>query len=183
MVNSNIKDFIYECVKQALYEGVFDKTAAPYMSKADAQRELGRNPLRTDVGGHSAHDEVRQVSTFDTNGANFNGEHIFVSDNKFMIYKIKNFGNPDIKGTLSIFGDGSKGEKELRRAIDTVNGAAKRNGKGLYYRTITSETNKRKAEMSSYMTNTFWEFSFDRIEWYIMKPNPVQSLKISKFSK
>lgn len=174
-----LKQIINECVRKALKEGVFDKTAAPHISKADASRALGVNPLRTDVGGHAAHDEVRQPSTIDPNGANFRGENIVVSDNKFSIYKIKNFGSLDINDTLQFFGN----TKELRRAIDTVNGAAKRNGKPLYFRTITSESNKKASERTQQMVKTFWEFSFDGNEWYILKPNPVQSLKISKFVK
>ena len=154
---NKLKRIIDECVRKALYEGVFDKTATPHLSKTDASRTLGINPLSVDNGGHASRDKVLQPSTIDPNGANFDGEHIFVSDNKFMIYKVKNFGNPDIKDTLQFFGN----TKELRRAIDIVNGAAKR----------------------GYMSKTFWEFSFDGNEWYILKPNPVQTLKISKFSR
>jgi len=176
-----IRQMILECVRQTIYESLFTKTATPYVSKAEAQREIGSNPLRTDVGGHAAHDEVRQVSTIDDNGANFDGEHIVISDNRFIIYKIKNFGTPDIKGTLSLFGKGASGEKELRRAIDTVNGAATRNKKPIMFRTITSESFKGISQKTSHMSNTFWEFSFDGSEWYILKPKPVQNLKISQF--
>lgn len=179
MTNLHLRNIIDECVRKVLNEGVFDKTATPYISKADVRRDIGVNPLRTDVGGHAAHDEVRQVSTIDWNGAGFDGKHIVVSDNKFMIYKIKNFGNPDVKDTLQFFGN----TKELRRAIDTLNGAARRNNKTLFYRTITSESGKNNSERSDYMVKTFWEFSFDGNEWYILKPNPVQSPKISKFSR
>jgi hypothetical protein len=63
-------------------------------------------------------------------------KNIVVSDNKFTIYKIKNFGNDKIEDTMSFFGGSTV---ELTRAIHTVNGAAKRNGKPLYYRTITSD--------------------------------------------
>lgn len=178
-----LERIISECVRQALYEGMFDTTPQPHLSKADAQRELGVNPLRTDVGGHSAGDEVRQPSTFDTNGENFDGEHIVVSDNKFMMYKVKNFGNPDIQDTLSLFGKGAYGEKELRRAIDVLNGAARRNGRLLSYRTITSESNSQMSSRTGYMRKTFWEFSFDGRDWFIMKPKPVDSPKPSKFSR
>jgi hypothetical protein len=47
--------------------------------------------------------------------------------------------------------------------------------------TITSESNKKTSQRTEQMAKTFWEFSFDGEEWYIMKPNPVISLKISKF--
>ena len=98
----------------------------------------------------------------------------------FNIYKIKNFGNIDVVDTLSFFGRGASGEKELRRAIDTLNGAADRNGKTLSYRTITSETNKGISERTSYMKNTFWEYSFNGNDWYVLIPNPVQTMKLSK---
>lgn len=176
---NKLKRIIDECVRRALYEGVFDKTATPHLSKTDASRTLGINPLSVDNGGHSSRDKVLQPSTIDPNGANFDGEHILVSDNKFMIYKVKNFGNPDIKDTLQFFGN----TKELRRAIDTVNGAAKRGSKGVYWRTITPESGNAVAKRNGYMSKTFWEFSFDGSEWYILKPNPVQTLKISKFSR
>lgn len=175
----NLKGIIDECVRIALKEAMFDKTATPYVSKVQAQRELGTNPLRTDIGGHAAHEEVSQPSTIDWNGENFDGEHIIVSDNKLMIYKIKNFGNTEIKDTLQLFGD----TIELRRAIDTVNGAARRGNKRLYWRTITSDSDKGVAKRSDYNVKTFWEFSFNGNEWFILKPSPVQSLKTSKFSK
>lgn len=180
MYKNRLREIIDECVRRALNESWFDQTSTPHVSKSDAARELGVNPLRTDVGGHSSHDEVRQPSTFDRNGANFKGEHIILSDNKFTFYKVKNFGTPDISGTLSFFGKGSNGEKELRRAIDTLNGAADRNGRYLRYRTITSESNKSMSEKTNYMSGTFWEYSFDGSEWYILMPNPSQKMKISK---
>ena len=175
MKENYLRQIILESVRQALYESWYTKTATPYVSKAEAQRELGRNPLRTDVGGHAAHDEVKQPSTFDRNGANFDGEHIVVSDNRFTFYKVKNFGTTDIKDTLSLFGNGASAERELRKEIDTVNGAADRNGKSLTYRAIVSEKNPRIK---------FWEFSFDYGQtWYILKPQPVQNMKQSKFNK
>ena len=184
--NMNInwfKNALNESVRNALSEAWYTNTATPYMSKSEANRELGRNPLRTDVGKHSPNEEGRQPSTFDRNGANFKGEHIVLSDNKYNIYKIKNFGKLEISGTLAFFGNGASGEKELRRAIDTLNGAADRNRKPLYYRTITSESNKSVSERTNYMKETFWEFSFNGSEWYILMPNPVQTMKISKLVK
>lgn len=176
---NKLRKLIDECVRRAIYEGTYDKTATPHHSKMDDIINMGKNPLTVDVGGHAKDDRLRQVSTIDPNGANFKGEHIIVSNNKFTIYKIKNFGNTDVKDTLQFFGN----TKELRKAIDTVNGAATRNGKPLYYRTITPEEKASGAQRSDYMVSTFWEFSFDGQEWYILKPNPVQSLKISKFIK
>ena len=180
MGKEHLQQIIFECLKNAVNEAWYSNTSTPHMSHSDARRELGRNPLRTDVGKHSANDEVRQPSTFDRNGANFQGIHIVFSENMFNIYKIKNFGNIDVVDTLSFFGRGASGEKELRRAIDTLNGAADRNGKTLSYRTITSETNKSISERTSYMKNTFWEYSFNGNDWYILIPNPVQTMKLSK---
>lgn len=180
MTKSVLRKIILESVKKALNEAWYDYAAEPYMSKSDAQKELGRNPLRTDVGNHSASEELRQPSTFDRNGENFKGEHIILSDNKFAFYKIKNFGNPDIKDTLSFFGQGASGEKELRRAIDRLNGASNRNLKGLYYRTITSGSNQSVSERTSYMRGTFWEYSFNGYDWYILTPNAPQTMKPSK---
>ena len=106
-------------------------------------------------------------------------QHIFVTDNKFLMYKVKNFGNPDVKDTLQFFGNTA----EFRRAKDTIDGASKRGGKPVYYRTISPESERSKIERGDFMVKTFWEFSFDGDEWYIMKPQPVQTLKISKFSR
>lgn len=178
---NKLRKLIDECVRRAIYEGVYDKTATPHISKADVRRDIGINPLRTDVGGHAAHDEVTQPSTITPDEENFvSKENIVVSDNQFTIYKIKNFGNDGLKGTMDFFGGSTV---ELARAINTMNGAARRNHKPLYYRTITSESNKKVSERSQQMSKTFWEFSFDGEEWYIMKPNPVVGLKISKFIK
>lgn len=182
MTKNALERLIFESVKNAINEAIYD-TTIPYMSKVDAQRNLGRNPLRTDVGNHSSNDEVSQPSTFDRNGANFDGEHIVLSDNKFLFYKLKNFGNPDVKDTLSFFGQGATGEKELRRAIDRLNGASDRSSKGLYYRTITSESNKNVSERTSYMRGTFWEYSFNGYDWYILTPNAPQKMKQSKLVK
>ena len=142
MKKEHLKNIILECLKNAVNEAWYSNTSIPHMSHSDAHRELGSNPLRTDVGKHSANDEVRKPSLIDRNGANFQGTYTVLSENMFNIYKIKNFGNIDVADTLSFFGRGASGEKELRRAIDTLNGAADRNGKTLSYRTITSETNK-----------------------------------------
>ena len=178
MKNNIIKQIILESVRQAINESFYRNTTTPHVSKAEAQRELGSNPLRTDVGNHSAHDEVGQPSTTDEWGANFDGEHFVVSDNRFTFYKVKNFGSPNVKDTKSLFGS----EKELRKAIDIVNGAAERNKKFVKFRTITSDSFQKLSEKTSYMSNTFWEFSYGGGEWYILKPNPVQTLKISKFN-
>ena len=182
-----LKHIINEAIRQTLMEsGMFDKTATPVATKTDAQRELGINPLRTDVGNHGGNEEVRQPSTQDWNGANFKGKLIIIPDKKFTFYKVKQFGNPDIKDTSSLFGGTGKGDVELKRAIDTVNGAATRNGKSVTYRFITSETNNEKYKISQTpgrTIGTFCEFSYDNNQWFIMKPHPVQNLKISSFKE
>lgn len=179
----NLRQIIREAVIEMIREGRFTDTSTPYNSHGDVNRNLGYNPIYADNGGHSANDTVSQVSTFDHNGENFNtnGNNLFVSDNKFIIYKIKNFGNDKIDSTLSLFGRGAGAEKELRKAIDTVNGAATRNNRSVRWRTVTSEASKRISERSGRMSKTFWEFSFDGGNtWYILKPQPVQNMQQSK---
>ena len=166
------------CV-QIIEEGRYTNTATPWNSRSDRNRYLGVNPLVSDYGNHSNNNIVGHVSTFDRNGENFtsNGNNIVVSDNKFMFYKVKTFGNDKVESTLSIFGSGAKGEKELRRAIDVINGAADRNGRSVSYRTITSETNRRASESSGHMSKTFWEFSLDNGRtWYVLKPDPIMKM-------
>lgn len=180
---NKIREIIKEAITELIQEGRFDTTATPHNSHTDVGRNIGYNPLYSDNGGHAANDVVSQVSTFDRNGANFtsNGNDLCLSDNKFIIYKIKNFGNDKVKSTLSIFGNGAKGEKELRKAIDTVNGAATRNGRSVKWRTITSDSFKKLSDSSGKMSNTFWEFSYDNGNvWYILKPSPIQSMQVSK---
>lgn len=168
-------------LKEVLTEGYYDDSATPLFSKTRMQRELGRNPLAVDNGGHTPSDVLRQPSTYDSNGANFKGTNIIVSDNKFMFYKLKNFSSDKISGTLQFFGKGSIGEKGLRAAIDTINGAAKRNGRNVLYRHITSDSNKEKSKASGFMLNTFWEFSLDGgASWNILKPNPIDKIQKSK---
>ncbi len=179
----NIRKIIKEAIIELINEGRYDTSVTPYNSHVDRDRNLGRNPLYADNGRHSANDVVSQVSTFDRNGANFksNGNDLTLSDNKFIIYKIKNFGSDKVKSTLNLFGNGSVGEKELRKAIDTVNGAATRNNRSVKWRTITSISYKQTSNSSGKMSNTFWEFSFDGgNSWFILKPHPVQSMQPSK---
>lgn len=174
-------DIIAESISKRIVEGWYDGGSSPNFSQREMQRSLGRNPLFVDNGGHARADNITQPSTFDVNGANFRGKNHVLTPNQFMIYKLKNFGSPDIQSTMSLFGKGSAGEKELRRAIDLVNGAATRNGKNVIYRTFTSEETDKQSQNSSRMIGTFWEFSLDGGRtWCIMKPSPVTSMKISK---
>lgn len=168
-------------LEDILSEGYYDDSATPLFSRTKMNRELGVNPLAVDNGGHTPSDVLRQPSTIDYNGANFKGVNVIVSDNKFMFYKVKNFGTDKISSTLQLFGRGAGGEKGLRTAIDTINGAAVRNGKTLRFRTITSETFKSKSKATGHMSNTFWEFSYDGGNtWYILKPHPIQNMQQSK---
>lgn len=169
-----LTNIICENILKNINEGWYDDTATPIHSKGDTQRNLGVNPLYVDNGGHSSADKIRQASTVDYNGAGFVGKKIVVSDNKFTIYKLQNFGSENIKGTKQFFSD----TKDLRRAIDTVNGAASRNGKQVQFRFITSQSNADKRD--NVLSFTFCEFSFDGYTWYILKPNPVQTMKQSK---
>ena len=178
----DIRALVREAFAEVLTEGRFDTTSVPHNSHSDVRRQLGHNPLYADNGGHSAHDVVSQVSTFDTNGQQFRpSDNIVVSDNKFIIYKIKNFGTDRIQSTLNLFGQGAGGEKELRRAIDTINGAAARNRRSVTSRPITSDTFKAASNRTGHMSNTFWEFSLDNgSNWFILKPQPIQNMQQSR---
>lgn len=168
-------------IDELMAEGYYDDSATPLFSKDKTNRELGVNPLAVDNGNHTSSDTLRQPSTIDYNGANFKGINLVVSDNKFMFYKVKNFGTDKISSTLQLFGRGAGGEKGLRTAIDTLNGAAVRNNKKLMFRTITSQSFRKKSEATGHMSNTFWEFSYDNGNtWYVMRPHPVQSMQQSK---
>ena len=177
-----IDKIISESIRKVISEARFDNSATPINTRSDRAAQLGYNPIYADNGGHANNDVVAQVATVDRNGANFSakGNNIILSDNKFTIYKIKNFGTDKIDSTLGIFGRGAAAEKELRRMIDTLNGAARRNGKYLQYRTISPESKVKEAQRSGYMISSFWEFSFNGTDWYIMKPNGVQNMQQSK---
>ncbi len=96
-----------------------------------------------------------------------------------MFYKVKNFGNPNVTSTMGFFKD----IRGFRAAIDIINGAATRNNRVIvYYRTITPESSAEKAKSSGYMLNTFWEFSYDKVKWFIIQPNPTQNMKESTFT-
>lgn len=175
-------NIIESTIKEILTEHRYDFSPTPYNSRTNRDVNLGTNPLSVDNGGHSNNDVLSQVSTIDNNGANFKSDNnVTLSPNKFIIYKIKNFGNDTIPSTMSLFGSGVYGEKNLRNAIDNLNGAARRNGKNVVYRTITSDMSKDKAAKSGYMIDTFWEFSLDNGQtWNILQPKPVENIKQSK---
>lgn len=177
---SYLDRIISETIRGYINEVRYDNDTQPHNSKTDVHNTIGINPLTVDVGGHSSQDVLSQPSTIDFNGEkmNDNTEHIFVSDNKFLFYKVKNFGNPDVKSTMDFF----KKMPQFRAAIDTINGAAVRSSMGgVYFRTISPETMKDRVEASDFMINTFWEFSYDGEDWYIVQPNPTQKMKKSGF--
>lgn len=166
------KKAINECVLNLLNEGDWFKHST--------HPEVRMPGDDHHVGGHSPADAVKQPSNDDPWGGNFNGEHIIVSENKIIIYKVKNFANPDLKGSMDFFAN----TVELRKAIDTVNGGAKRNGRPVMWRTITCEKFANIARRNNFMSYTFWEFSLDGGSvWYILKPSPLQTMKQSTFKK
>lgn len=169
IITETIRRYVNEASK-------YDNSTSPINSKSVVNRNLG-HPMFTDNGGHASNDQLSQPSTVDWNGINFttNGNDIVVSDNKFMFYKMKAFGTDRIKCTKDLF----KNDKELRKAIDIVNGAASRGFKSVYWRCVTSQSSESKSQKSGKMLDTFWEFSFNKTDWYFLKPNPVQELKKS----
>lgn len=178
----DLKTLIYEAINEFVNEYRYQDSATPLNSKSDVHRNLGVNPLTVDNGGHTPNDVLSQPSTFDRNGATFkSSDNIVLSDNKFTIYKIKNFNTDKILSTMDLFGRGANGEKNFRKEIDIMNGAAARNGRYLIYRTITSASNEAKSKSTGHMSGTFWEFSYDMGNtWYIMKPNGTQNMTPSK---
>lgn len=178
----DLKTLITETIKEVINEFRYQDTATHLNSKDLRYRNIGKNPLAVDNGGHSSNDVLSQPSTFDRNGATFRSEdNIVLSDNKFTIYKIKNFGTDKINSTMDLFGKGTNGEKSFRKEIDIMNGAATRNSINLLYRTITSVSNASKSKSTGGMINTFWEFSYDNGNtWYVMKPNGTQEMRASK---
>ena len=178
MTLKQLENIIVESITQILDEGLYDTTPTPHFSKTDNYRNIGSNPLTVDNGNHVSSDSISQPSTIDFNGERLDAEPIYLSDIKFTIYKIKNFGNDGIESTLSFFGRGASGEKLFRNAIDTVYGAARRNGRNVIFRTISSTDNPARRNS---VYKCFWEFSFDNGNtWNIMKPNPVQNMTQSK---
>ena len=174
-------NIIAESVIPILNESWYGDTATPLMRKNNDQRyEVGSNPLYTDNGNHSTYDNLIQPSTIDFNGENFDAEPIVLSDNKFLFYKLKNFNSDTIQSSLDFFGKGADAEKNFRKAIDTLYGASKRNRRNVMFRTISCGS---KPVRRNSFVDTFWEYSFDGETWYIMKPNPTQTMKQSKLVK
>lgn len=178
-----IDKIIDEVVNRVLGEGRYDNSVTPYNSRSDRWMNMGKSPQYVEIGNRPNNDVVSMVSTVDTNGPEFtpNGRNLCISDNKMAIYKVKNFGNDKIDSTMSLFGKGSRGEIELRKAIDTINGGCRRNRKPLEWRTITSDSYVKMSERSDHMFKTFWEFSLNGGQsWYILKPKPLENLQVSK---
>lgn len=182
MTLKDLKKYITESIINTLItEGWYDKSTTPYFSRSDTYYNLGRNPLAVDNGNHSNTDNITQPSTKDFNGERLDAEPIYLSDEKMRFYKIANFKNDNIKSTLDFFGNSADGEKSFRNTIDTIYGAANRNGRQVIFRTISSSNDnvRRNSIMKS-----FWEFSFDNGDnWYIVKPNAVQNMTQSKLKR
>lgn len=183
MTFNELERLITESIKNILInEGWYDNTTHPYHSKADTHHDLGRNPLTVDNGGHASADKITQPSTIDFNGERLGNtmKSFGLSRNGLIIYKIKNFGRETINSTLDLFGKSAMGEKSFRNTIDVINGAARRNGKRVLFRTIYSS--EKPPRRKDGFVGTFWEFSFDGQNWYIMMPNAVQSMKPSSLN-
>lgn len=184
ITKNNLINIIESTIREVLNEDRYKDTITPDNSRNVNNRNLGYNPLAVDNGGHASNDVLSQPSTYDYNGETFQtsqDNRRVVNQNKFTIYKIKNFGNDAIPSTMSLFGSGAYGSNNLRTAIDLLNGGAKRNGKHVIYRTITLDKSVDKAEKSEWMIDTFWEFSLnDGGTWYILKPKPLENLKQAK---
>lgn len=173
-----IENIVRECLMES---GRFVHGMYPHNSRSHRERNVANPIISHGNGSHSNQDVVSQVSTFDDNGSNFRSgkEHYCISDRDFIKYKMQNFGNARLKSTMDFFGGN---EVELRREIDRLNGAAKRNDRGLMWRTITCESKSALSNRTDHMLYTFWEFSFNGGDnWYIMKPNAVDNMKESVF--
>lgn len=167
-------------ISQVLNEYRHRDTITPDNTRSNRERNTGKNPLAVDNGNHASNDVVGQPSTTDRFGANFNAdEHISLTQNQYIIYMYKNFANDKLKGSMSFFGNDTR---KLRNAIDLLMGGAERNGKPVSFRTLTLDSSMKKAERSSFMIDTFWEFSLDGGNtWYIFKPKPLENLTQSKY--
>ena len=155
---NNFISLIESTIREILNEDRYKDSITPDNSRAVTNRNLGYNPLAVDNGGHASNDVVSQPSTYDYNGETFQAtddNRRIVNQNKFTIYKIKNFGNDTIPSTMSLFGSGVYGTNNLRTAD--------------------------KAKKSGWMIDTFWEFSLDNGRtWNILKPKPLENLKQAK---
>lgn len=183
---NNLISLIESTVKEIFTEDRYKYSITPYNSQGEVQKNIGSNPLTVDNGGHASNDVLSQASTFDFNGEMFQSiddNKNIVNQNKFTFYKVKNFGDNTIPSTMSLFGSGINGEKNLRTAIDLLNGGARRNGKHVIYKTITLDKSASKAERSGWMIDTFWEFSLDNGHtWNILKPKPLENIKQSNMN-
>ncbi|KAA6384929.1 MAG: hypothetical protein EZS28_019544 [Streblomastix strix] len=139
------------------------------------------NPSNVEVGNNGTSNRLLQPSTDDQFGTNFNTDvHLFLKPNQMAIYKYKNFGNTNITSSMDLFG---KNTVEFRKALDQLEGGAKRNNTFVRYRTITDEAFKDKAIRSEYMLYSFWSYRFaGKGEYYILKPDPIIKMKSEVFT-
>lgn len=177
MNKNTLTQHIYEAIAQVLGEGWYDHSPHPHFSRSETNRNLGTNPLYTDNGGHSNADRITQPSTVDYNGMNFHGQNYVISDNAFMIYKIKNFGHDRFTGSMNMFAN----TKDFRTNLDLLFGGARRGGRGVLFRSFTPQSKATTAKRNGYMSFTFWEFSLDGGQtWNIMRPRPLDKIQQSK---
>lgn len=184
MKYSELKTIIVETIIRHLNEsdGGYEKTPN-YDPRSYNLQNIAKNPLAQERGNHGGTlDAVRTPSTEDWNGANFKSSDIIhLSDNRLSFYKIKHFQDESKNGSIDFFGKGAIGEKKFRDAIDTIFGAAQRNGKNVLFRSVVSAT---KPPRTDSLYNTFWEFSLDDgNSWNMVLPNPIQTMKKSTLIK
>ena len=174
------EDIIKEAIVSVLQEaGFYTDTSTPLPSRAMTRNMLGRNPVIADNGNHASRDTVVQPSSIDFNGEDVthHAQHYFVSDNKFQYYMAKNFGSLDrFQSTVQMM----NGTVAFNNAIHAVYGSAQRSGKRPILRSISPETKKNSVVRSGYLSNTFWEFSYDGGNtWYVLTARPAQTMKQS----
>lgn len=177
MITEKIKENIIKNITHALIESGpgFRQTATPELRANNNPY----HPLGADHGNHGGSlDATSTPSTIDWNGANFHSDRtIPLNNNRLSIYKIKNFGKLEVSSSLNFF----KNTTDFRKAIDTIYGAARRNGRGVMFRTIVPEDNPPKKDST---VRTFWEFSLDGgTTWNIVKPNPIIRLQKSSLQE
>ena len=172
-----IENIIREYIEEA---GRFAGGPTPHNSRSHREGNVGNPIIGHGNGNHSNQDVAPQVSTFDIFGANFNGQHCVLGDNKFKNYVTANFNNEKIRSTMDFFGDNARGLGDLRREIDRLNGAAERGGRRLMWRTVTPKEKLRIALKNGFMLYTFWEYSFNGGKnWYVLVPNSIEKMKPS----
>lgn len=173
LIENIIREYLCE-------EGRFTSGPDPHNSRSHRERNVGNPIIGHGNGNHSNADVASMPSTDDIFGAGFKGQHCVVGEKKFKAYLETCFSGRNIKRTMDFFGDSAKGLSRLRSEIDRLNGAAKRNGRSLKWRTITPKDKIRTEIKSNFMLNSFWEYSFNGGQtWFILVPNSIEVMKPS----